>query len=198
MNLNLQHNSVGFYQLSKLACVPVVLVLQYFWNRETITWRVGMTLGPILFGVGYATVHDLDVNMVGLSFASCAVVATALAQIFTNSYQKSLKCDAMQLLYHTSPLIAAGMLGMSPFFDDLTLLPSFKYSNECILNIGKLVLALAAIAVRCGNACISCRYFLCIRFGGQRHELFGPRKDLSSDVSGSKIKIYLLGIIAVY
>lgn len=137
MNLNLQHNSVGFYQLSKLACIPVVLALQFFWNGQTITWRVGMTLGPILFGVGYATIHDLDVNVVGLSFASCAVVATALAQIFTNTYQKSLDCDAMQLLYHTSPLIAAGMLGMSPFFDDLSELPAFEYSNECILNIGK-------------------------------------------------------------
>jgi hypothetical protein len=36
----------------------------------------------------------------------CAVVATALAQIFTNTYQKSLDCNAMQLLYHTSPIIA--------------------------------------------------------------------------------------------
>ena len=39
-------------------------------------------------------------------FAACAVVATALAQIFTNTYQKSLDCNAMQLLYHTSPIIA--------------------------------------------------------------------------------------------
>ena len=38
-------------------------------------------------------------------FALCAVVATALAQIFTNTYQKSLDCNAMQLLYHTSPYI---------------------------------------------------------------------------------------------
>jgi hypothetical protein len=28
MNLNLAHNSVGFYQLSKLACIPVTLFLQ--------------------------------------------------------------------------------------------------------------------------------------------------------------------------
>jgi hypothetical protein len=39
-------------------------------------------------------------------FALCAVVATALAQIFTNTYQKSLDCNAMQLLYHTSPYIS--------------------------------------------------------------------------------------------
>lgn len=39
-------------------------------------------------------------------FAALAVVATALAQIFTNTYQKSLDCNALQLLYHTSPYIA--------------------------------------------------------------------------------------------
>lgn len=41
-----------------------------------------------------------------IAFAGCAVTATALAQIYTNTYQKSLECDAMQLLYHTSPIIA--------------------------------------------------------------------------------------------
>lgn len=92
-------------------------------------------------------------------FASCAVVATALAQIFTNTYQKSLECDAMQLLYHTSPLIALvraphetiiryisarsywhvlfqGMLCMSPVFDDLAKLQTFEYTYRCKLNIG--------------------------------------------------------------
>jgi hypothetical protein len=41
-----------------------------------------------------------------LVLATCAVIATAMAQIFTNTYQKSLDCNAMQLLYHTSPYIA--------------------------------------------------------------------------------------------
>jgi hypothetical protein len=41
-----------------------------------------------------------------LVFACCGVIATALAQIFTNTYQKSLDCNALQLLYHTSPIIA--------------------------------------------------------------------------------------------
>jgi hypothetical protein len=31
MNLNLAHNSVGFYQLSKLACIPVTLILEAAW-----------------------------------------------------------------------------------------------------------------------------------------------------------------------
>jgi hypothetical protein len=38
--------------------------------------------------------------------AGIAIASTAFAQIFTNTYQKSLNCDALQLLYHTSPYIA--------------------------------------------------------------------------------------------
>lgn len=89
MNLNLQHNSVGFYQvrsapyscinsehlptcslsiqLSKLACIPVTLMVQYFAYKQSVSNNVKMTLIPITFGVGYATVYDLDVNFTGLS-----------------------------------------------------------------------------------------------------------------------------------
>lgn len=69
-----------------------------------------LTLIPITVGVGIATVSDVEVNFVGCLFAAAAVLCTALAQIFTSSYQKSLECDALQLLFHTAPLIAAGML----------------------------------------------------------------------------------------
>lgn len=41
-----------------------------------------------------------------LAIALIAIASTAMAQIFTNTYQKSLSCDALQLLYHTSPYIA--------------------------------------------------------------------------------------------
>lgn len=106
MNLNLAYNSVGFYQLSKLACIPFTLFIQYTFYGQTVSRAVQLTLLPISFGVGYATVYDLNLNTVGFAFATCGVIATAMAQIFTNTYQKSLDCNALQLLYHTSPFIA--------------------------------------------------------------------------------------------
>lgn len=123
-----------FSQLSKLACIPVTLAIQYVLYSQSVSRKVQMTLLPITFGVGFATVYDLDINFKGLGkcvcymytftcisilvthlyayciiavFATAAVVATSLAQIYTSSYQKSLECDALQLLYHTSPIIAA-------------------------------------------------------------------------------------------
>lgn len=94
-----------------------------------------LSLIPILFGVGYATVYDLSLNFVGLVFALCAIVATSMAQIFTNTYQKSLDCNAMQLLYHTSPIISIGMLIMSPFFDDWGKLWVYQFSQPCCIRI---------------------------------------------------------------
>lgn len=66
MNLNLAYNSVGFYQLSKLLCIPVTLVIQYIVYKSSVTNLVKLTLIPIIFGVGYATVHDLEISLVGL------------------------------------------------------------------------------------------------------------------------------------
>jgi solute carrier family 35 protein E3 len=109
--------------------------VQWLVYKQSVTKLVQLTLMPILFGVGYATVYDLSLNMVGCIFAVCAIVATSMAQIFTNTYQKSLDCNAMQLLYHTSPLIAIGMLIMSPFFDDWGKLWVYQFSQPCVLRI---------------------------------------------------------------
>ena len=37
MNLNLSHNNVGFYQLSKLACIPTTLFIQLIAYQERVS-----------------------------------------------------------------------------------------------------------------------------------------------------------------
>ncbi len=149
MNLNLSHNSVGFYQLSKLACIPVTLLIQLLAYGERVPRTVQLTLIPITFGVGYATVYDMEVNMLGTIYACAAVLATAVAQIFTNTYQKSLDCNALQLLYHTSPIIALGMLVLCPFFDDIDGLRQFMFTTPCLLRI--FISCLFALGVNISN-----------------------------------------------
>ena len=167
MNLNLAHNTVGMYQLSKLACIPVTLLLQQtVMGGERAPLAVKLTLVPLMLGMGIATVYDVNVNFVGTVFATVAVLCTVVAQILTSSTQardaratpapprarralnrvprvrrltprasllpparprrrarrrvaqRELGCDALQLLYHTSPLITLGMLLLSFVFDD--------------------------------------------------------------------------------
>jgi solute carrier family 35, member E3 len=119
MNLNLACNSVGFYQLSKLMCIPFTIAVQRLVFRQEASRAVKLTLVPILLGVGLATVHDVSVNLVGTVFAIVAVVFTTFSQIFTQRYQAALECNALQLLYLTSPLICFGMVLLAPFFDNV-------------------------------------------------------------------------------
>ena len=149
MNLNLSYNSVGFYQLSKLACIPFTLLVQFVAYKQSVSKSVQLTLIPITFGVGYATVYDLSLNLVGLVFALCAVIATSMAQIFTNTYQKSLDCNAMQLLYLTSPIITIGMIIMCPIFDDVYKLYNFQYTAPCVMRI--LLSCIFALGVNISN-----------------------------------------------
>jgi len=121
----------------------VTLWIQYVAYNTSVSRSVQHTLVPITFGVGYATVYDVEIRFIGLVFAACAVIATALAQIFTNVYQKSLDCNALQLLHHTAPLISIGMLIMCPFFDDVQALVKYQYTWPCVVRIAlSCVLAL--------------------------------------------------------
>ncbi len=149
MNLNLAHNSVGFYQLSKLGCIPVTIAIERFFYGKTVPAPVLLTLLPITLGVGIATVNDVSVNLVGTIFAGFAVLFTSLAQIFTSSYQKQLECDALQLLYHSSPLIAGGMFLMIPAFDNVKYLVKTEFSVPLINHV--LVSCVLALGVNISN-----------------------------------------------
>lgn len=149
MNLNLAHNSVGFYQLSKLACIPVTIAIERAFYGKTVPGPILLTLVPITIGVGIATVNDVSVNFVGTLFAAFAVLFTSLAQIFTSSYQKQLECDALQLLYHSSPLIAGGMFLMIPAFDNVKYLVRTEFSIPLVNHV--LVSCVLALGVNISN-----------------------------------------------
>jgi hypothetical protein len=61
-------------QLSKLACIPFTLLVQYVAYKQSVNRLVQLTLIPITFGVGYATVYDLSLNAVGLGRALLCIV----------------------------------------------------------------------------------------------------------------------------
>ena len=127
MNLNLKHNSVSFYQLSKIACIPLTLLFSYVLEGSAPSAPIMATLVPLGVGLGIAQAHDYEANTLGTAYAAISVVCTVLYQITTSSCQSKLSIDSNQLLYHTAPLITVGMLLMCPLFDD------FAFITECAL-----------------------------------------------------------------
>ncbi|GJP35224.1 hypothetical protein CLOM_g19732 [Closterium sp. NIES-68] len=117
LNLTLGFNSVGFYQMTKLAIIPCTVCLQTLFLKMRFSVQVQASLLVLLLGVGIATITDLELNFVGTVLAALAIVSTCVAQIMTNTIQKGYKVSSTQLLYQSSPFQALILILSGPFVD---------------------------------------------------------------------------------
>eukprot|EP01023_Acetabularia_acetabulum_P059067 TRINITY_DN7075_c0_g2_i1.p1 TRINITY_DN7075_c0_g2~~TRINITY_DN7075_c0_g2_i1.p1 ORF type:complete len:330 (-),score=61.83 TRINITY_DN7075_c0_g2_i1:1561-2550(-) len=112
-NLNLNINTVGFYQIVKLMIAPTVLVLEFFLLGKRPTFLIVLAVAVTIAGVGFATVTDAEVaaNSVGMMVGMGAVFASAAYTIWVSKLQKELQVNGSQLLYEYAPM-AVLMLGI--------------------------------------------------------------------------------------
>ncbi|KAF3454808.1 hypothetical protein FNV43_RR05256 [Rhamnella rubrinervis] len=119
LNLSLGFNSVGFYQMTKLAIIPCTVLLETLFFRKIFSRSIQFSLLFLLLGVGIATVTDLQLNTLGSFLSLLAVLTTCVAQIMTNSIQKKFKVSSTQLLYQSCPYQAMTLFIIGPFLDGL-------------------------------------------------------------------------------
>ncbi|MED6196227.1 UDP-xylose transporter 3 [Stylosanthes scabra] len=146
LNLSLGFNSVGFFQMTKLAIIPCTILLEILFLGKKFSKRIQFSLAILLLGVGIATVTDLQLNALGSFLSLLAVVTTCVAQIMTNTIQKKFKVSSTQLLYQSCPYQSAVLLISGPYLDKLLTnlsVFSFNYTSEvtaviilsCVLSI---------------------------------------------------------------
>jgi solute carrier family 35 protein E3 len=107
LNLSLGFNSVGFYQMTKLAIIPCTVSIQQAFYGKSFSNEVKAALATLLLGVAVATVTDARVNFLGTTVSLLAVATTCVSQIWTNTMQKEHGVNSTQLLYAASPYMAA-------------------------------------------------------------------------------------------
>ena len=152
LNLSLALNSVGFYQMGKLGIIPLTVLIEKVAHRKVFSPGVVGSLGVLLGGIGYATVHDVQVNAAGCAVALVSAVVTALQQVRTGEIQKRLDVSSSQLLLHSSPTMGCFLLVTGPFIDygvTGTSLLAFPYTRQVV---GCIALScLIAIGVNMGT-----------------------------------------------
>lgn len=52
----------GFYQLSKLAITPVVVIIEYFAYKKTVSYRVIAAIALLMVGITLCSVTDAQVG----------------------------------------------------------------------------------------------------------------------------------------
>ncbi|KAA3471775.1 putative membrane protein [Gossypium australe] len=160
LNLSLGFNSVGFYQMTKLAIIPCTVLLETLFFRKKFSRNIQLSLAILLLGVGIATVTDLQLNILGSILSLLAVVTTCIAQIvsfdlsdicylffcllsvislhMTNTIQKKFKVSSTQLLYQSCPYQALTLFIIGPFLDGLLTnknVFAFKYTPQVLFFI---------------------------------------------------------------
>lgn len=120
-NLSLNVNTVGFYQVMKIAVAPTVMFLDLLLFRVIPPIRVVLAVLVVCAGIGIATVTDDKIisNLFGLAVGMAATVVTAMYQIWAGSKQKELQASSMQLLHQYTPQAALLLGALIPIMEPL-------------------------------------------------------------------------------
>ncbi|XP_065865383.1 UDP-xylose transporter 1 [Euphorbia lathyris] len=146
LNLSLGFNSIGFYQMTKLAIIPFTVLLETFFLKKQFSQKIKFALFVLVVGVGIASVTDLQLNLVGTIISMLAIATTCVGQILTNTIQKRLNVSSTQLLYQSAPFQAAILFVSGPLVDQFLThknVFAFKYSSivlgfiilSCVISV---------------------------------------------------------------
>ena len=181
LNMSLMLNTIGFYQVCKLAQIPTMCVLESVFMGKRFSRRVIQAIVVVLLGVGVATVSDVEMNTQGTIAAIVGVVSTSMQQILVAHLQKKHSVTSNFLLAKTSPYMAGSMLLFGPVMDEMiTGKWVFDYEWSTPATVALLVSCFFAVLVNISS-------FLCIgRFSAVSFQVIGTsRRALCSSSGGS-------------
>ncbi|KAK8991136.1 hypothetical protein V6N11_062160 [Hibiscus sabdariffa] len=116
-NVSLKYNSIGFYQMAKIAVTPTIVLVEYLWYKKKVSLLKAVALAVVSIGVAVATVTDLQFNLFGASVAFSWVIPSALSKILWSSLQQRENWTALALMWKTTPISLFCLLVMIPMMD---------------------------------------------------------------------------------
>ena len=119
LNVSLMLNTIGFYQVCKLAQIPTMCILEASFLNKKFSRKVVQAIIVVLAGVAVATVSDVEMNVTGTVAASVGVLSTSAQQILVGHLQKKHSVTSNFLLAKASLWMAASMLVFGPIMDTL-------------------------------------------------------------------------------
>mmetsp|Transcript_42699 Transcript_42699/g.68678 ORF Transcript_42699/g.68678 Transcript_42699/m.68678 type:complete len:328 (+) Transcript_42699:132-1115(+) len=171
LNLSLMLNTIGFYQVCKLAQIPTMCVLEGTFFGKKFSRKVIQAIVVVLTGVGVATVADVEMNTGGTVAAVVGVVATSAQQILVGHMQKKHAITSNFLLAKTSPYMAGSMLLLGPFMDNFV---TGRWVTDFEWNVPSMV----CLGVSCFFAVlVNISQYMCIgRFSAVSFQVIGHVK----------------------
>lgn len=139
-NTSLKHNSVGFYQMAKIAVTPTIVLAEFILFKKTIPFKKVLSLVVVSAGVAIATVTDLEFNLFGAIIAIAWIIPSGVNKILWSNLQQSDNWTALALMWKTTPITIFFLVALMPWLDPPGVL-SFKWDihNSTVILISALL-----------------------------------------------------------
>ncbi|XP_022754030.1 nucleotide-sugar uncharacterized transporter 1-like [Durio zibethinus] len=116
-NVSLKYNSVGFYQMAKIAVTPSIVLAEFIWYKKRATFSKVIALTVVSIGVAIATVTDLQFSLFGACVALAWIIPSAVNKILWSNMQQQENWTALSLMWKTTPITLLFLVSMIPFLD---------------------------------------------------------------------------------
>ncbi|KAK8527078.1 hypothetical protein V6N13_084946 [Hibiscus sabdariffa] len=116
-NTSLKFNSVGFYQMAKIAVTPTIVLSEFILFRKTISFKKVLALAVVSAGVAVATITDLEFNAFGACIAVAWIIPSAINKILWSNLQQQANWTALALMWKTTPITILFLLALMPWLD---------------------------------------------------------------------------------
>ncbi|KAL1534054.1 hypothetical protein AAHA92_31457 [Salvia divinorum] len=134
-NVSLKYNSVGFYQMAKIAVTPAIVLAEFILFRKRISRQKVLALTIVSVGVAVATVTDLQFHFFGACIALAWIVPSAVNKILWSNLQQQDNWNALALMWKTTPITLFFLVMLMPSLDPPGVL-SFNWNCYNCATIG--------------------------------------------------------------
>ncbi|KAH9805628.1 nucleotide-sugar uncharacterized transporter 1 [Citrus sinensis] len=129
-NVSLKYNSVGFYQMAKIAVTPSIVLAEFICYRKRVSVLKVITLTVVSIGVAVATVTDLQFSLFGACVALAWIVPSAVNKILWSNLQQRESWTALALMWKTTPITLLFLGSLIPCLDPPGVLSfNWNFSN---------------------------------------------------------------------
>ncbi|KAL5098215.1 hypothetical protein RYX36_002542 [Vicia faba] len=116
-NVSLKYNSIGFYQMAKIAVTPSIVFAEFVLYRKKVSLPKVLALTVVSVGVAVATVTDLQFHLFGACVALAWIVPSAVNKILWSRLQQQENWTALSLMWKTTPITLIFLAAMLPCLD---------------------------------------------------------------------------------
>ncbi|GMH17939.1 hypothetical protein Nepgr_019780 [Nepenthes gracilis] len=116
-NVSLKFNSVGFYQMAKIAVTPSIVVAEFILFRKRVSFQKVLTLCVVSIGIAVATVTDLQFHLFGACIAFAWIIPSAVNKILWSNLQQQENWTALALMWKTTPITLFFLVLLMPWLD---------------------------------------------------------------------------------